>query len=268
MKIYPLAVLALIGPAAAGIGRPQVAISIKDGNFEGLDGLDPTVSWDNSNTFGDVDVEYGVEASARPTTEVASIFRKVWGRAHTEVADWGVSARADVDGDDLTSANLELEVENEDLELSAKVVATAGTKGDKFVVRGVEIRKDFDIDLARLTVNPRYNVENNDGDVILNYDNDGTGVQLKASLDSQQVTVSRQIDEMNRVAPTLTSAGEVAIEYERKIGESGAVIATVKPNDSIDVEWKDSDWTANINMPMDGRDITGANVRIKRDVRF
>jgi hypothetical protein len=44
--------------------------------------------------------------------------------------------------------------------------------------------------------------------------------------------------------------------------------ATLKPNDSLNVEWKDHDWTANVDMGLDGTNVNGANVRIKRDVVF
>ena len=36
----------------------------------------------------------------------------------------------------------------------------------------------------------------------------------------------------------------------------------------VDMEWKDSAWTANINMPIDGNSISGANVSVKREVNF
>jgi hypothetical protein len=44
--------------------------------------------------------------------------------------------------------------------------------------------------------------------------------------------------------------------------------ANLKPNDNLNVEWKDDAWTANVNMPIDGTSISGANVGIKRDVNF
>jgi hypothetical protein len=34
------------------------------------------------------------------------------------------------------------------------------------------------------------------------------------------------------------------------------------------MEWKDSAWTANINMPVEDNKIAGANVSVKREVNF
>eukprot|EP00567_Pseudictyota_dubia_P003441 CAMPEP_0197437728 /NCGR_PEP_ID=MMETSP1175-20131217/4900_1 /TAXON_ID=1003142 /ORGANISM="Triceratium dubium, Strain CCMP147" /LENGTH=45 /DNA_ID= /DNA_START= /DNA_END= /DNA_ORIENTATION= len=44
MKTSALALLALIGGAAAG-GRPSLSINVRDGSFDDLGGLDPTLSW-------------------------------------------------------------------------------------------------------------------------------------------------------------------------------------------------------------------------------
>ncbi len=82
------------------------------------------------------------------------------------------------------------------------------------------------------------------------------------------MTVSRQLDDDNRIAPTLSSSGDVSLEWERALGDNNSLTATLTPNSALDLEWKDADWTANINMPIDGTDITGTNVSIKREVNF
>jgi hypothetical protein len=140
--------------------------------------------------------------------------------------------------------------------------------GREFSVRTIEATKRFDANGARVSVNPRYNVENKESDVVVNYANGDSNVKLTASADSQKVTISQQIDGNNRIAPSFSSSGDISLEWERKISEDSSLTATLKPNDSLDVEWKDSAWTANVNMPIDGTSINGANVSIKRDVNF
>ncbi|CAB9511079.1 expressed unknown protein [Seminavis robusta] len=263
MKFSAIALFALFGAAAAG--RPNLSISVRDGNFDGLDGLDPTVSWENSAQSGDMDISYGVEASARPTSDIASLPRKIWGKASTDISGWGVSARADVNPQDLDSADIELNAENEDNDLSVNLVASAGKD---FAVRSVEATKGLDANGARVTVTPRFNLEDDSRDVVVNYSNDNTDVKLTASADAQEVTVSQRLDDDNRVAPTINSNGDLSVEWERRLGDDSSLTATLKPNDSLDVEWKDDAWTANVNMPIDGANINGANVSIKRDVNF
>jgi hypothetical protein len=265
MKLSALALLAVIGTAAAG--KPQLSISVKDGSFDGIDGLDPTIKWEDSNTSGDMDISYGVEASARPTSDIASLPRSIWGKVKTDVSGWGVTARAEMDAQDMNSADLEIDATNDENDLAVNVIASAG-KDDGFSVKTVEATKGFDQDGARVTVTPRYNLDTEEADVVVNYDKGDTTVKLTASKDSQEVTVSQQIDDDNRIAPTINSDGDLSVEWERSLGDDASLTATIKPDDSIDVEWNDGDWTANVNMPIDGTSINGANVSIKRDVNF
>jgi len=264
MKCSILALLAVIGTAAAG--KPALSISVRDGSFGGLDGLDPTIKWENSAKSGDLDISYGVEAAARPTSDIASLPRSVWGQAKTAVSGWGVTARAEVDAQNANNgAEVEIDADNAKDDISVRLTASAGKD---FNVRTIEATKGFDANGARVTVNPRYNVANKESDVVVNYANGDTSVKLTASMDAQKVTISQQVDGNNRIAPTISSGGDLSVEWERKISDDSSLTATLKPNDSLDVEWKDAAWTANVNMPIDGTSINGANVSIKRDVNF
>jgi len=211
-------------------------------------------------------VSYGIKARVRPTTDLASLPQSIWGKASTAVAGWGLSARAELEGVDIDNANLEVGADNEDADLSLRMVADAG--GSSFQVRSVEATKGFDANGARVTVTPRLNLQEDDRDVVINYNNDNTNVKLTASVDAQEVTVSQQIDGDNRIAPTINSNGDLSVEWERKLSDDSSLTANLKPNDRLNVEWRDADWTANVDMPIDGANINGANVSIKRDVQF
>lgn len=240
-------------------------ISVRDGSFDGIDGLDPTLAWESSTRSGDIDISYGASAHARPTTDIASLPKSIWGKVSTDVSGWGVSARAETEGLNFDRANLELDAENEDLDLNVHVVASAG---GKFNVRSVEATKGLDANGARVTVTPRFNLEDDSRDVVINYNNDATNVKLTASADQQEVSFSQQIDDDNRIAPTVNSNGELSLEWERRISDDSSLTATLKPNDNLNFEWRDAAWTANIRMPIDGTNINGADVSIKRDVSF
>jgi len=263
MKYSVLALLAFTGAAAGG--KPSLSISVRDGKFDGIEGLDPTISWENSAKAGDLDITYGIEAAARPTADLASLPRSIWGKAKTDISGWGVTARAEVDAQKMNGADIEVDASNNEQDLSVRLTASAGKD---FNVRTVEATKGFDSNGAHVTVTPRFNVETDERDVVVNYDNGDTNVKLTASAESQKVTISQQIDSKNRVAPTITSSGDLSVEWERTLADDSSLTATLKPNDSLDVEWKDNAWTANVNMPIDGTSINGANVSIKRDVNF
>jgi len=257
MKTSAIALLTFLGAAAAG--RPQLSINVQDGNFADLGGLDPTISWGSSTTSGDIDIEYGIEASATPTADIASLPRKIWGKASTSVGDWGVTARADLDAQDLSSADIEVDAVNGDLSIHLEANA-----GEGFSVNTIEATKVID----DFTVTPRYDLNTEEADVVIAYSSGDTSVEVTASKDAQSVKLSQQVDDDNRITPTLASNGDISVEWERSLGDDSSLSTTFKPNDSIDVEWKDSAWTANVNMPIDGTDITGANVSIKREVNF
>jgi len=109
--------------------------------------LDPQLSWEGSTRSGDLDLSYGVRASARPTTDLASLPRSIWGKASTDVSGWGVSARAEVEGIDFSNANLDIDAENDRADLSVHIAANVG--GDSGV-RSVEATKGFNQNGARV----------------------------------------------------------------------------------------------------------------------
>mmetsp|Transcript_15929 Transcript_15929/g.30051 ORF Transcript_15929/g.30051 Transcript_15929/m.30051 type:complete len:264 (-) Transcript_15929:133-924(-) len=263
MKLSCVALLAVVGSAAAN--KPTLTFNVRDGNFADLGGLDPSLSWSASTSSGDVDIEYGIEAAARPTSDIASLPKNIWGKASTKLNGWGVSARAQFEGTDFTRAAVEIDASNDEADLDIHLEASAG---DGFSVKTVSAVKGIDSDGARITINPRYNVETEESDVVVNYSKDGTDISLTASQDSQSITISRQLDDENKISPTLKSNGDVSLAWERSLGDDNRITTTLTPDESIDVEWKDAAWTASINMPLDGTDIKGTNVSIKREVSF
>lgn len=261
MKTSALALLAVIGSASANL--PSLSIKVTDGSFTDLGGLEPTLSWSSSGKAGDVDIEYGVEADARLSSDLASLPKNVWGKASTDIGGWGVTARAEFQGTDFSAADIEIDAVNEDLSIHIDASST----GD-FSVSKIEATKSFDTDDAAVSVTPRYDVDSGDTDVVVSYAKDDTTIEVTASQETQSITVSKQIDDDNRVAPTIGSNGDFSVEWERALGDDNTLTTTLTPNESVDVEWKDADWTANFNMPLDGTSIAGANVSIKRDVSF
>jgi hypothetical protein len=240
---------------------------VRDGSYGGLDALDPTLSWSDSQRSGDLDISYGFESAVRPTSDLASLPRSIWGRATTTVSGWGVAARADVDAQSLDHADVEVDAANADLDLAVKLTANASPQ-QSFNVRRVEVSKGIINNGARITVTPRFDLEKDDRDIVVTYAKDHVNARLTASADNQELTISQQIDSDNRVAPTVNKNGAISVEWERRLSDSSSMTANLKPNISLDVEWKDSAWTANVNMPIDGTNVKGVNVGIRRDVEF
>ena len=132
----------------------------------------------------------------------------------------------------------------------------------------MEFTKGFDNDGNRITVNPRYYLDRRRGDIVLTYDADDTLIKVIASEDDQTVTISQKLNEENMISPTISRDGSLSLAWDRKLSDDSSVRTTLNPNRSVEVEWRDAAWTANVNFPMDQSDLTGATVHIKRDVKF
>jgi hypothetical protein len=131
-----------------------------------------------------------------------------------------------------------------------------------------EFTKGYDNGGNRVTVNPRYDVDNRRADVVVTYDADDTLIKITASRHDQVVTISQKLNDENVISPTIGRDGSLSLAWDRKLGDDMSVRTTLNPNRSVDVEWRDSAWTANVNFPMDDNDLKGATVHIKRDIKF
>ena len=131
-----------------------------------------------------------------------------------------------------------------------------------------EFTKGYDNGGNRVTVNPRYDVGNRHADVVVTYDADDTLIRITASRHDQVVTISQKLNDENVISPTIGRDGSLSLSWDRKLGDDMSVRTTLNPNRSVDVEWRDSAWTANVNFPMDDNDLKGATVHIKRDIKF
>jgi hypothetical protein len=254
-------------------GRPHLSILLKDGKFSGLyDGLEPSISWGGASKLRDVDLEYGVEIEARAvTSDVRSIpIKSLWGKARSRPwrSGWVTSARADTKRGKLDQANLELKLSSIEKDAVVTLFASAG-KRDGFRLSRVEATKGFNYSNgSRITVNPRYNVDRDDGDIVIGYAVEDIQVELTASQENPSVKVSQRIDEFNRITPTINRYGDIAVEWEHKFGDDSTVTTTVKPNDAIDIKWRENAWTADIHFPIEGATVGAASVSFKRKVTF
>ncbi|KAL7441403.1 hypothetical protein ACHAXH_009077 [Discostella pseudostelligera] len=273
---FSSAIVGTVGAISRNAGgasptRPQLSITIRDGNFTDIDGLDPTITWENSNVLSnDVALQYGIDLSAR-TTNLASLPRRMWGRASRVFANrYALSARLDVDFQSMDRVDFEIDGEDDETDIKMRLLGRAGTSSllSGTSVGHVEFTKGFDNNGNRVTVNPRYNVDYQHADVVVTYDADDTLIKVTASRNDQVVTISQKINEENMISPTIGRDGSLSLAWDRKLGDSSSIRTTLNPNRSIDVEWRDAAWTANVNFPMEENDLRGATVHIKRDIKF
>jgi len=172
----------------------------------------------------------------------------------------------------MDQVDFEIDGADDDNDLTVKIFGSAAASLKRLVtsprISHVEFTKGFDNDGNRITVNPRYNVERDHMDVVMTYDADDTLIKVTASKNDQVVTISQKLNDDNIISPTISRDGSLSLAWDRKLGDHNYLRTTLNPNRSVEVEWKDEAWTANVNFPMDENDLSGATVHIKRDLKF
>uniref|UniRef100_A0A7S4R771 Uncharacterized protein n=1 Tax=Ditylum brightwellii TaxID=49249 RepID=A0A7S4R771_9STRA len=275
------------GTASAATNRPTLSITVRDGHFDNENYLNyfcPTLSSTYTKTLHkplSADLQYGFLLAPSSTKPSCSIWCKVTKQIHkwkitTGAALASIPPQKQQGVFSNVKADIDLRVEHDQRDVSARLFAS-----DLSISR-LECTKGFDLqNTNRFIVNPRYNPQTHHADVIFGYVTTATKVKVRASAQCQEVSIAQQINTRNVIIPTIASNGDVTLRWERQLipqrpvfggqkEENASYIATtLKPSDSIHVEWKDGPWNAIVNIPIDGTDVhSGSNVSIRREVTF
>lgn len=250
-------VLAIFGTADAG-KYPSVSVTIKDGSYGALDAIDPEVSYSTGVSALGCDFQAGATSSVKPTLDVLSLPRSLWGKISTDVAGWSLSSRVGLNLVDDNNAAIDLAASNDDLDTSIKVGK----------LNNLEVEKGFDLLGGRFAIVPRYNIASSQADVTLAYDSDSTTVTIDASSDAQKLTVSQQITDGHRLTPSITSSGDFSVARKKDLGNGDSLTTTLTPGDNVNIKWEDGPWTAEFATNLDGYKTEGLNVRVHRKVTF
>jgi len=222
--------------------------------------LDPTLTWSGSSSAGDADLEYGIEAVARPTTDLASLPRKIFGTLKTNVGAFGVTAGAKRDMESGVT-DFDVSLVNEENQLSAKIEAS--DQDSPLPFSSVSATKEIDIDGASLTITPTYALGDADAyetDVVITYDNGDTNVALTATVESQEVVVKHDMGDTNVQVTASKDAQEVVVDHtmdntnikltasadnqeitiSQQIDDDNKVSPTINRDGDISIEWERS----------------------------
>lgn len=258
------------------VKRLRLLLSVKDGTFlDGADSLDPTVDWATSSEIGGVEVDYGVKAAVS-TKEGAE--RTAWAKTKLENENgWKASAKGEMDINLRDSADIELDVLNEELELSAGVDVTV-SKDDGLTLKYAELEKSANTNImdreGYFRIVPRYDFTEEKKDIEISYESEAVSLSVVASPEERTLKLSRQMGDFMpyfkdaKYSLVVSDKEDMSFEYERKIDEDGSISASFRPNDYAEIEWKDNGWVASAKSKLDGMTPTEPDVSIKRDVSF
>jgi len=263
---YALVSALLLNEAVSvSAGKPSLSVNVKNGDYSGLEGLEPTVEWSTDGKAGEwFDYEIGGGLSIRPTEDASPLPRSLFGKIGRKFGDWGISARADLGASESDAADVDFRVENDELDLALKVVGSAGTESCS--VGRVQVRKGLTLFNSSVNITPRYNLKSGSGDVALSCKAGSTGVDIVASLEEQKFALSQKILDNNFISPSFTTSGDFALKVKRNLADDKSIAATIKPSDSVSVQWTDGDWVADFDAPIDGISLEGISIKVRRKI--
>jgi hypothetical protein len=193
----------------------------------------------------------------------------IWGRAHRSIAGWDLSARIEACSKNAQSLVCQVLAVSDDGATRLYAQGTADTFTKTASCNKVTVAKRL---LGNtLTVAPTYDFTSQEAEVGFVYSGlADTIFELDTTTKGpQMLTVSQKIGDNNRIIPSITTAGDVEIEYRRAV-EGGMIAANLKPNKSVTLKWNDGPWLATLEAPMIGLEIYSSDVKIafKRDVHL
>jgi len=254
--------------ACAGIA-PELNVAVSSGSNNDFSGaLAPSVKWSTEGNVGGTDYEGGVNLAASGLAQSDLPF-SVWGKLRREIGDWGVTAKIDANSDDLGHVDLDLQAQGgpTDLTLMAQGSVDAGRQSGE--LREVGLQQSFEAPGGNLSLRPRFNLAQGKADVRVEYEHDDTRLQVDADMDSQRITLAQRLDDNNSISPSISSNGDIELEYRRNIGD-GTLTANYKPNDSTSLKYEEGPWVASADIPMDGyyNFNGGAKLNVRRSVNL
>lgn len=177
----------------------------------------------------------------------------LWGKIKRTVGgDIGLVAKVNTKSGALNKLGVDLQAASASSGTVVQVTGTART--DDLSVSPGTIKVTQTIDMAgvgKFTLVPTYSVASRKTDVKVSYGGDDTVVTIDGNVNFQRVTVSQAFGNNNYIAPSITSDGDICLDYTRSVG-TGALTASYKPDDSLALTFEDGPWVATVRAPMSG----------------
>jgi hypothetical protein len=191
----------------------------------------------------------------------------VWGSLRKSVRGWNLKAKVDAESDNLNSVDFDVQADGGPTSLLLRAAGNVDAKAKSVEVTEVGLKQSFDAPGGDLSFAPNYNIASRKADVRVEYAVDDTRITVDADMDKQKVTVARRINSENSIAPSITSDGDVELEYRRVIRD-GVLTANYRPNDSTSFKYEEGPWVAKADVPMDGfyKLSSGTKFSIRRSI--
>ena len=134
----------------------------------------------------------------------------------------------------------------------------------------IQFRRSFDLKGGTLNFNPRFDIQNIQGDFTVGYSLNDVSVFMDASRSKQRFSFSKLFGEKTQVTPTVSLQGDMSLAIKQKLTENdGSISAVLKPKESASIIFEEGPWVASLVAPMQGYLFAGGvDVNVKRRVDF
>ena len=233
--------------------------------------MDPTVTLQGSIPYSDEKAEltYGLRvpfANGKP--------KSLWGEYTTTSKGWDMSTRVDTELNKSSLLNMECSAEH--VEEDVAVTFCASTGGSS-TLKSIELRKAFSSDNSKndkIMIQPRWDMTDKTRDIKVTFQGANSSVQYITSNDSNnnnsKIQYSRNIGANHKITQSLGNNGLFGLEYVIGLDnddESNTIRASIQ-NDTVDLEWEEDNWCANVRIPLLGNAVEGMLIGVKREVHF
>lgn len=174
-----------------------------------------------------------------------------WGILRKSVRGWDLRAKVDAESENLNNVDFHVLADGGPTAVTLRASGNVDTKSKSGKVTDVGLTQSFSAPGGDLFLSPSYNLASRKAEFNVEYAVDNTRIIVDADKDKQRVTVARRIDDLNWIAPSITSDGDLEVEY-RRIVRGGVLTANYRPNDSTSFKYEEGPWVATAEVPMDG----------------
>lgn len=255
---------------------PELYLGISSGNgVSAVATLEPTIKVTTQGTILDEWCDYFGGVTVRATTgdeNQQELPFSVWGTLQKKsFLGWDWKARLDTESSNLNEVDFDVQAVGGPTNLllrasgylSAVTTTTnigKSTKSQKAItgqVQNVALTQGVRLPWigGALSVSPAYNLVSKRAKVGVTYDiASNTQIIVDANRDQQKVTIAHAINDSNTIVPSITSNGDVALDYHYVVPHSdGGILSTrYRPNDATTFEYKNGPWIAAATIPIDG----------------
>lgn len=277
--VIPLLIITLIScPCCFGGIVPELYLGIAS-PLTTSDGfavatLEPTIKLSTKGTLLNDWCDYSGGVTVRATGDMnkQELPFTIWGTMQKKsFLGWDWKARLDTESTNLNDVDFDVQAAGGPTNLLLRasgylstVTTTTGIgkslKSQKAItgqVQNVALTQGLRLpwNVGILSVSPAYNLASKRAKVGVTYDvASNTQIIIDANKDQQKVTVAHAINDSNTIVPSITSNGDVALDYHYAVPNSdGGILSTrYRPNDATTLEYKNGPWIASATIPIDG----------------